>query len=92
VPVKPTKLACGSASRMWRAKPSTKSYWLRWASSAMTTMLRRSDSLKAFGVGAGRTQKVDIVQGSKHLGNSGGSLSDADFTGFRHLISREFAT
>ena len=26
------------------AKPSMKSYWLRWASSAMTTMLRRSES------------------------------------------------
>ena len=36
--------AFGSASRMWRAKPSMKSYWLRWASSAMTTMFRRSDS------------------------------------------------
>jgi hypothetical protein len=44
VPVKPTKLACGRAWRMWRAKPSMKSYWLRWASSAMTTMLRRSES------------------------------------------------
>ena len=29
---------------MWRAKPSMKSYWLRCASSAMTTMLRRSES------------------------------------------------
>src|SRR2546428_34774 len=28
---------------MWRAKPSTKSYWLRCASSAITTMLRRSE-------------------------------------------------
>ena len=36
--------AFGSASRMCRAKPSMKSYWLRCASSAMTTMLRRSDS------------------------------------------------
>ncbi len=44
VPVKPTKEALGSASRMWRAKPSMKSYWLRCASSAMTTMLVRSDS------------------------------------------------
>src|SRR5450759_1793029 len=43
VPVKPTKLACGRASRMWRAKPSMKSYWLPWTSSAMTTMLRRSE-------------------------------------------------
>ena len=38
------KDAFGSASRMCRAKPSTKSYWLRCASSAMTTMLRRSES------------------------------------------------
>ena len=30
---------------MCRAKPSMKSYWLRWASSAITTMLRRSDSI-----------------------------------------------
>ena len=44
VPVKPMKEALGSASRMWAAKPSMKSYWLRWASSAITTMLRRSDS------------------------------------------------
>ena len=36
--------AFGSASRMCRAKPSMKSYWLRCASSAMTTMLRRSES------------------------------------------------
>ena len=36
--------ALGRASRMCRAKPSMKSYWLRCASSAMTTMLRRSDS------------------------------------------------
>ncbi len=36
--------AFGSASRMWRAKPSMKSYWLRCASSAITTMLRRSES------------------------------------------------
>ena len=36
--------AFGRASRMCRAKPSMKSYWLRWASSAITTMLRRSES------------------------------------------------
>ena len=30
---------------MWRAKPSMKSYWLRCASSAITTMLRRSESV-----------------------------------------------
>ena len=36
--------AFGSASRMCRAKPSMKSYWLRCASSAITTMLRRSES------------------------------------------------
>jgi hypothetical protein len=29
VPVKPMNDALGSASRMWRAKPSMKSYWLR---------------------------------------------------------------
>ena len=44
VPVKPMNEAFGSASRMCRAKPSMKSYWLRWASSAMTTMFRRSES------------------------------------------------
>ena len=37
--------AFGSASRMCRAKPSMKSYWLRCASSAITTMLRRSESI-----------------------------------------------
>ena len=37
--------AFGSASRRCRAKPSMKSYWLRCASSAMTTMLRRSESI-----------------------------------------------
>ena len=42
--MKPTNEALGSASRMCRAKPSMKSYWLRWASSAMTTMLCRSDN------------------------------------------------
>ena len=44
VPVKPMNEALGRASRMCRAKPSMKSYWLRCASSAMTTMLRRSES------------------------------------------------
>ena len=44
VPVKPMNEACGKASRMWRAKPSMKSYWLRCASSAITTMFRRSES------------------------------------------------
>ena len=44
VPVKPMNEAFGSASRMCRAKPSMKSYWLRCASSAMTTMFRRSES------------------------------------------------
>ena len=42
--MKPMNEAFGRASRMCRAKPSMKSYWLRWASSAMTTMLRRSES------------------------------------------------
>ena len=42
--VKPMNDAFGNASRMCRAKPSMKSYWLRWASSAITTMFRRSDS------------------------------------------------
>ena len=45
VPVKPMNEAFGRASRMCRANPSTKSYWLRCASSAMTTMLRRSESM-----------------------------------------------
>ena len=45
VPVKPMNEALGKASRMWLAKPSIKSYWLRWASSAITTMLRRSESM-----------------------------------------------
>jgi len=45
VPVKPMKEACGSASRMCRANPSMKSYWLRCASSAITTILRRSDRI-----------------------------------------------
>jgi hypothetical protein len=35
VPVKPMNEACGSASRMCRAKPSMKSYWLLCASSAI---------------------------------------------------------
>jgi len=34
--------ACGSESRRLRASPSIKSYWLRCASSAITTMFRRS--------------------------------------------------
>ena len=38
VPVKPMNEAFGRASRRCRAKPSMKSYWLRCASSAMTTM------------------------------------------------------
>ena len=44
VPVNPINEAFGSASRIWRAKPSMKSYWLRWASSAITTIFRRSES------------------------------------------------
>ena len=43
VPVKPTKVALGSASRIQRAPPSTKPYWLRCASSAITTTLERSE-------------------------------------------------
>ncbi len=35
--------ACGSDSRRLRASPSIKSYWLRCASSAITTMFRRSE-------------------------------------------------
>jgi hypothetical protein len=45
VPVKPMNDALGRASRRFRAKPSIMSYWLRCASSAMTTILRRSDSI-----------------------------------------------
>jgi hypothetical protein len=40
-------LACGRASRMWRPKPSMKSYWLRWASSARTTMTFEPQDLSA---------------------------------------------
>ena len=44
VPVKPMNAALGRASRRLRARPSIRSYWVRCASSAITTMLRRSDS------------------------------------------------
>src|SRR3989304_4524675 len=55
VPVKPMNEAFGRASRMCRAKPSMKSYWLLCASSAMTTMLRRSEGAAA---GEGAEQLV----------------------------------
>ena len=42
VPVKPTKVALGSASRIHFAPPSTNPYWLRCASSAITTTFDRS--------------------------------------------------
>ena len=48
VPMKPMNDAFGNASRICLAKPSMKSYWLRCASSAMTTMLRRSESSGCF--------------------------------------------
>ena len=41
--MKPTNEALGKASRTRRARPSTKPYWLRCASSAMTTMLPRPE-------------------------------------------------
>src|SRR5215831_10697351 len=44
VPVKPMNEAFGNASCRCRARPSMKSYWLLCASSAITTILRRSDS------------------------------------------------
>ncbi len=44
---------------MWRAKPSMKSYWLRWASSAMTTMLRRSESTALRSPCLGRHELLD---------------------------------
>ena len=46
--------AFGKASRMLRAKPLMKSYWLRWASSAITTTLRRSLSRGCCSPGAAR--------------------------------------
>ena len=42
VPVKPMKAAFGRALRMFRASMS---YWARWASSVMTMMSARSESI-----------------------------------------------
>ena len=44
MPVNPINEALGSASWRFRANPSMKSYWLRCASSAMTTMFCRGDN------------------------------------------------
>ena len=59
VPVKPMNEAFGRASRMWRAKPSMKSYWLRWASSAITTTLRSVGQLRVLVAASIRHEFLD---------------------------------
>ena len=44
VPVNPINEALGNASLIFLAKPSIKSYWLLWASSAMTIIFFLSES------------------------------------------------
>ena len=45
VPVKPIKDAFGKAFRKLEAKPSSKPYWVLWASSAITIIFSLSDKI-----------------------------------------------